>query len=792
MKDALISTIIFTITLLILATPGLAQVEFIEHTIVEDYNEPWSVCAVDMDGDEDLDVLGSARLANRIDWWENIDNLSFVQHTISTTSYYAMGVDAADFDYDGDIDVVCAAQNIGVELWENLGDQTFVRHIIVVWLYASFASTADVDSDGDTDVLIACCEGGVNRMGWLENLGGLNFSEHIVISDWDHANSVCGINLDGDDDTDLIGTASWAGNILWFENDGFQNFTPDTIFQTAARPSCAIGADLDIDGDVDVVGSICQINQIMWFENNGNQNFTPHVIATGFSRPHSVDTADFNNDGETDVLAGAIIGDKISWLENDGEENFTEHVITANFDGASDVYATDLDGDGDWDILGTAHYANQIKWWENTLIMDLRVIESMTLTDNGNQDGRADPGETCELVIEVGNPLNAPSTVSDVSGELSCDDPAVNLISTTYFYGTIEPGSSSSNAVEPFVFSVSPTEPHFADFTLILTYDQTSEELPFQLELGRPPVLLVDDDGGDDYEAWYIASFDSLDMFVDVWGEADSSIQSEELCRYQAVIWMTGDTEATLNGDEQTALQSYLDAGNSLLLSSKNAGADIGVTAFYANYLQAEFIADSVLGAFMAYGVDGCPFSSSTDSLFLVGATGAGNFQSLDAISPLSEADSAFTYSGESYVGGIYFEGAYKLAYLAFPLETVHSAGMSISRDALIAAIFDWFDLTAGISDTKAATPLDFELKPSYPNPFNARAKLTFTLPYADEISLTVYDVQGREVVKLADGWHEAGLHEAAFDGSKCCSGVYLVRLRCGDYQRTRKIVLLK
>ena len=48
-----------------------SQVVFVEHTITEFYDEPWSICAVDMDHDQDLDIVSSARLGNRIDWWEN-------------------------------------------------------------------------------------------------------------------------------------------------------------------------------------------------------------------------------------------------------------------------------------------------------------------------------------------------------------------------------------------------------------------------------------------------------------------------------------------------------------------------------------------------------------------------------------------------------------------------------------------------------------------------------------------------------------------------------------------------
>lgn len=366
---------IFTFTAI-----GYAQVTFTEHTIANNFNEPWSVFPVDMDGDLDIDIVGSARLGHQIAWWENDGNQNFTINPVSNSSLFAMGVEAADMDGDNDIDIVCASQTNGVELWENQGNQNFTRVIVGSWPNASFIYTTDVDSNGYIDVLVACCEGGINRMGWIENHGNLSFTDHIVISNWDHANSVYAADIDIDGDVDLLGTASGRstgnGEIAWFENDGSQVFTKHLILSTGAHPSCVIALDIDFDLDIDVVASVCQLNQIILFENNGSQGFTQNVIGYGFNRPHSVDTADFDNDGDIDILACAINNDKISWLENDGSLNFTQNIITNNLDGAADVFAADVDQDGDIDFLGTAHYADQIKWWENEGITGLENDDS--------------------------------------------------------------------------------------------------------------------------------------------------------------------------------------------------------------------------------------------------------------------------------------------------------------------------------------------------------------------------------------------------------------------------------
>jgi hypothetical protein len=218
------------------------------------------------------------------------------------------------------------------------------------------------------DILVACCEGGINRMGWIENEGGLSFTDHIVADDWDHANSAYAADIDSDGDIDLIGTASQAGEIAWFENDGQQNFTKHVVYATSERPGSAYADDVDSDGDIDILATVCQINQIILLENDGSQGFIMHVITPAFIRPHQVRTADFDGDGDVDVLGAAINSNEIAWWENTGGYpiEWARYSITNTFIGATGIEAIDFDLDGDIDVLGAAQFGDRITWWENS------------------------------------------------------------------------------------------------------------------------------------------------------------------------------------------------------------------------------------------------------------------------------------------------------------------------------------------------------------------------------------------------------------------------------------------
>ncbi|MEO0740716.1 MAG: T9SS type A sorting domain-containing protein [Bacteroidota bacterium] len=80
----------------------------------------------------------------------------------------------------------------------------------------------------------------------------------------------------------------------------------------------------------------------------------------------------------------------------------------------------------------------------------------------------------------------------------------------------------------------------------------------------------------------------------------------------------------------------------------------------------------------------------------------------------------------------------------------------------------------------------------AYPNPFNPSTEISFALEASAEVSLVVYDVLGRQVMRLHDGALEAGEHRIEFDASRLASGFYLARLQTGDVVQVEHLVLLK
>jgi hypothetical protein len=99
--------------------------------------------------------------------------------------------------------------------------------------------------------------------------------------------------------------------------------------------------------------------------------------------------------------------------------------------------------------------------------------------------------------------------------------------------------------------------------------------------------------------------------------------------------------------------------------------------------------------------------------------------------------------------------------------------------------------------DATPGTPAEFTLHANYPNPFNPSTTLRFDLSEAAPVRLLVYDVIGREVVRLVDGQWESGYHQVTWNGRtgsgrEAPTGIYIARLVTTEYTRSIKMVLMK
>ena len=351
-----------------------------KHTVDAVFAGAYAVHSADLDGDGDLDVLGAARSADQITWWENktIHASTFFtidfEHTVSGDFSGAYSVHSADVDDDGDMDILGAAYLSGPVWWENeTGDGSiWTEHTVDGSFYgASSVYSADIDGDGDLDVLGAARFD--DAIAWWENsLGdGSVWIEHTVDGDFDGASAVYSADVDGDGDADVLGAAFRDNDIAWWENtagDG-SDWVEHRVDEWFLGASSVYSADVDGDGDLDILGAAYD-SGVMWWENETGDGsvWIRRGLDRSFHAATSIYSADMDGDGDRDILGAAEYGG-INWWENTAGDGsvWIERNVAQGLRGARSVKAADVDGDGDLDVLGAiASSSGHVRWWENT------------------------------------------------------------------------------------------------------------------------------------------------------------------------------------------------------------------------------------------------------------------------------------------------------------------------------------------------------------------------------------------------------------------------------------------
>ena len=88
--------------------------------------------------------------------------------------------------------------------------------------------------------------------------------------------------------------------------------------------------------------------------------------------------------------------------------------------------------------------------------------------------------------------------------------------------------------------------------------------------------------------------------------------------------------------------------------------------------------------------------------------------------------------------------------------------------------------------------PQEFALEPNQPNPFNSSTIIRIAMPHTSDVNLIIFDILGREVMRLQDGILQAGYYDFNFDASGLASGIYFYRMQAESFSCTRKMLLLR
>jgi hypothetical protein len=100
-------------------------------------------------------------------------------------------------------------------------------------------------------------------------------------------------------------------------------------------------------------------------------------------------------------------------------------------------------------------------------------------------------------------------------------------------------------------------------------------------------------------------------------------------------------------------------------------------------------------------------------------------------------------------------------------------------------------------SEAQAARPATFSLHQNHPNPFNPETDISYSIPAEGRVGLSIYNIRGRKVKTLVESNQAAGHHTVHWDGTdeqggKVASGIYFYRIQAGEFEDSKKMILMK
>jgi len=101
-------------------------------------------------------------------------------------------------------------------------------------------------------------------------------------------------------------------------------------------------------------------------------------------------------------------------------------------------------------------------------------------------------------------------------------------------------------------------------------------------------------------------------------------------------------------------------------------------------------------------------------------------------------------------------------------------------------------NIVSSAEDEQNTNPDNFYLSQNYPNPFNPITSITFSIPKEEDVTLSIFNTLGKEIINLVSEKLPGGIYTKNWDATGMTSGVYFYILQAGSYIKGKKMILLK
>lgn len=612
-------------------------------------------------------------------------------------------VDIADLTGDGKPELIVADYQHDRICWYENNYPKWKRYTRnapgVVMAYGG-----DIDGNGTMDIVANLWKS--RQLVWYEN-DPPTWPLHFIDQPTPNADIIHVVDVEGDDTLDVVtgGSLHVEGRFVWYENN-YPEWTQHIIDRDRDKRCWMRATDIDGDGINDIFVTLPEKNDIVWYKTKDNgMSWEKYVIDDNFSNIMVANVGDINGDGAPDIVAGNggpyFSGSTVVWYENNlPSPTWPKHVIDSKLAGATWVEIADVDGDDTMDVFAGGFHADDVVWYKNN---------NLTWSKH-----------------EIDPNLDGPRVMflTDVDGDKTNDIVAAALDRVTWYknpYTKVAFG----NSLEVFPKYLQPQQKDTLEIMAQISNPEDHQVKVHAIIQGENSVFK-----------------DSLEMFDD--GLHNDGSASDNV--FGGLIFLP---ELDKDYFEVDLLTTDIDDSVTTFCAPKEFFSTIGPLTVDHYEISKQFSNRFQFNLFI----------KNNDLLTSLA----------DVRATLSTADSNVTEIriNDITLGTIEANQIKANSAAGFYVYTQNDPD-KIKFDVQICKgdKFFWSDTitislkTDVIVDDMKSLPYKFELCQNYPNPFNPGTAIDYSIPKQSFVTITVFDVQGREVATLVNKEQPQGHHQ--------------------------------
>jgi Secretion system C-terminal sorting domain len=312
-------------------------------------------------------------------------------------------------------------------------------------------------------------------------------------------------------------------------------------------------------------------------------------------------------------------------------------------------------------------------------------------------------------------------------------------------------------------------------------------------------IFVVNGDGEARFGDYYTDALDAAitnsenDLSYVYWGYDRALLDIGSLSDIETIetlVYFTGDA-ASIPDAELNDIEAFITAGGNFFLTGSMA--PVAIFQHTLNDVMGSGIAGLAIGANQVTGIANDPIGNGLE-FSIQGGDGADNAGIPRKLEVGEGATACFEFGANSFAGVSKDADTFRTVIYAFPFESIADAD---SRNAVMLSTMDFLNPTTSAPEVGTSDiPSEFVLNQNYPNPFNPSTEISFGLPERSHVTVTIVNMMGQEVARLANGQMDAGTHSVVWSATDMSSGVYFYRVIASgnghNFAQTRKMLLLK